>query len=1055
VTPRERMLNRVEEDLVGPMLGPEEVLSDRPSDVYITGILWPQTCAVFEDWEHDDTQEADSGVEGEGSGTGTQIGMRDQHKPHSMGFSFRTKETDRVEIEISGARYHLTDSRGDDSEEAHVGAAIPRQFERWTRREFSVNQTIFLAEGHQSIDAGEQIHLHCWTRASHGQEGVTEVTLVATNRLEAVEGAETDRILSEGATVFQASMTAILEQGAFMPRPLASEAFDEDGAINRLIYRRRRSYATGHTSSASWSPLEEPKEIRVSWLPSVLVPSVDPNGSAVFGEVAEQIGKETADLLSAGNLSKCSPEELRKSLGLISETYKKWLGTMEEKDEIISLDEGMEAVLQENISRANEILSRINRGIDVVCDDPEMHRAFLLSMRSMSMQRSWGSEGSDLVWRPFQLAFQLMSIPSFCNPSSDNEIDSVSREAMDLLWFPTGGGKTEAYLGLISFVLFLNRIRGNTVLGRRTLVLMRYTLRTLTSQQFERASRLVMSMNEVSSNESWDRFEIGLWVGMSGSPNSVESSREENNEKAEVLTECPACSENLDWDPAWSSVDPRPPPDADYPWFVKCGNDHCPHSGDTLPIHVIDETLYEAVPDIVIGTIDKFAQITRKADTNPIVTGLELIIQDELHLVSGPLGSIDGIYEAGLDIISSSEGRRPKVIGSTATIRQAGDQVMGLYDRPLSLFPPQVRDWDDSCFARIDEDIPGRLYVGLTSCGKSPKFTQQALYASLIQGKQDLTGQFSTKELDPFHTILAYFNSRREVGGALTLVQDDTIRSIYQISEKRGTVPRGDLEIEEITARLSSEEIPEKISRLNRGYDSGDAVDIALSTNMISVGVDIPRLGLMVVNGQPKSMSEYIQATSRVGRNDVPGLVFTLYNDGKPRDRAHFEGHLSWLLAPYREVEANSVTPWSSRSRDKALRAVIVAIGRHRVSGMLQSPALGSDQQRDLEELSVELLNRVRRIDPDESRSTAREIQDFIEMWSARWIATAGRLQYWNEYNLATSLLMSWETKVTNDAIGGAQLPPEPAPNSMRSVEPEVRFTAIPALRTIVGGNDD
>ena len=232
-------------------------------------------------------------------------------------------------------------------------------------------------------------------------------------------------------------------------------------------------------------------------------------------------------------------------------------------------------------------------------------------------------------------------------------------------------------------------------------------------------------------------------------------------------------------------------------------------------------------------------------------------------------------------------------------------------------------------------------------------------------------------------------------------------------------------------------------------------MDIALSTNMISVGVDIPRLGLMVVNGQPKSMSEYIQATSRVGRNDVPGLVFTLYNDGKPRDRAHFESHLSWLLAPYREVEANSVTPWSSRSRDKALRAVIVAIGRHRVSGMIQRPALGPDQQTSLEELSVELLNRVRRIDPDESRSTAREIQDFIEMWSARWVSTAGRLQYWNEYKLATSLLMSWETKVTNDAIGGAQLPPEPAPNSMRSVEPEVRFTAIPALRTIAGGNDD
>jgi hypothetical protein len=378
-----------------------------------------------------------------------------------------------------------------------------------------------------------------------------------------------------------------------------------------------------------------------------------------------------------------------------------------------------------------------------------------------------------------------------------------------------------------------------------------------------------------------------------------------------------------------------------------------------------------------------------------------------------------------------------KVIGSTATIKMADRQVKDLFDRRLFQFPPPGIDADNSCFAVRDNSKPGRLYLGITTAGRSAKFTLQAACASLLQsaGSPDVGETLR----DSYWTLVTYFNSLRELGGAHVLMLDDVPKSISEYAARRGENPRSLLEPAELTSRLSQAEIPEVLRRLKEKQQDGLAEDALLCTNMISVGVDVPRLALMVVNGQPKSIAEYIQATSRVGRDLAPGLVLTTLNNNKPRDRSRFETFTNWHQTLYRDVEPTSVTPFAARALDKALRAVVVSLVRHQLPSMSKSPVLLSAVRSDVERLAGVLVERAAEIDPSERDEVRRRISVMLDEWEKR-----ESLQfYWNERRPQVTLMMSAERLAALRAAHKPESSVWPAPNSMRDVEPETPFRLL------------
>ena len=412
------------------------------------------------------------------------------------------------------------------------------------------------------------------------------------------------------------------------------------------------------------------------------------------------------------------------------------------------------------------------------------------------------------------------------------------------------------------------------------------------------------------------------------------------------------------------------------------------------------------------------------------------------------------IYEVAVDELCSSRlpngiKFRPKVIGSTATIRAATEQIRQLFNRDTSLFPPPAIDSNNSCFAKVDHNRPGRKYVGITTAGRSPKFSLQAVYASALQSASALPANPNPGS-DPYWTLVGYFNSLRELGGALVMTRDDVPASIIDYAKRHGENPRDITSVDELTSRKTSREIPEVLDRLARGRSVDASYDVILATNMLSVGVDIPRLGIMVVNGQPKQVAEYIQSTSRVGR-EHPGLVLCVYNNGRARDRSFYETFASWHSSLYRDVEATSVTPFAPRAADKALHAILVILVRHLINGMATSPNLTPTKRASIEkEVLPLILDRVKATDDGESEEIRCQLRRLLDEWENRcasWRADRDiRPEYWKETKPIESLLVSAEAFARDVAAGMPGIEAWPTPNSMRDVEPGSPFKLVNRL---------
>ena len=693
---------------------------------------------------------------------------------------------------------------------------------------------------------------------------------------------------------------------------------------------------------------------------------------------AVDFGMETLGGLDDGSAAKAHLEPL-------VEQYRDWIAG--QRQDAAAFEGRRREVADELVLKASSAADRIQAGIDLLAD-PDVLDAFRIANRAMAAaaRRRRALEDKEApqdvaapAWRPFQLAYVLMNLRGIAEPTHPE------RDVVDLLFFPTGGGKTEAYFGLSAFTLVLRRLRHPGAESRGLSVLMRYTLRLLTLDQLGRAAALICAL-ELERERAPERlgewpFEIALWVGRAATPNYMGRKGDTGDKSARVKTlryardssrepplpieQCPWCGKPFRKQSFRLHPNTNEPTDL----LVYCVNRRCDFSRKRhLPIVAVDEPIYQRRPAFMIATADKFAALPWTGETARFFHGgdpdhprpPDLIIQDELHLISGPLGTMAGLYETAIDRLCTrrvgDENVRPKVIASTATVRMAQKQIQALFDRrQVAVFPAPGLDRRNSFFAREASKSPDdvRLYVGVAAQGRGPRVVFLRSMITLMAAAQaawEAAAGAGTdpNPADPYMTAVAYFNALRELGSARRIVEDEIGARLVSYAERKrlgetaGLFANRQIAFEpvELTSRVTTANVADAKRRLALDFTTDQRIDVALATNMISVGLDVSRLGLMLVAGQPKTTSEYIQATSRVGRDPArPGLVVTLLNVHKPRDRSHYERFPAFHESFYRNVEATSVTPFSSRALDRGLPAVAVALARLGIPGLTPNPA--------------------------------------------------------------------------------------------------------------------
>lgn len=858
---------------------------------------------------------------------------------------------------------------------------------------------------------------------------------------------------------------------------------DEEEESLALVYRSAQTFAVGHGCAADWT---EPDAERARTVSAEALPVFEaPNISADIWVDDERLEVSMAALagLKPGDDGSASVEQL---LTL----YASWIEGERKK---VRDETGRElmaprytAAADRHLGLCDDAVDRIRDGLSFLDEDEDAALAFKLANHAVLLQQlrvrreprrleynqstrqvqlSEPPDKPDPLnpppgrgsWRPFQIAFLLSCVRSVAT-------DDTEREAVELIWFPTGGGKTEAYLALTAYSLFYRRLKNPDDSGVD--VLMRYTLRLLTAQQFQRASALICAMEHLRrQNEDMlghkHEFSIGLWLGGSVSPNRREDARvalqalkRGEPENKFVIMRCPWCGAQMG--PFKYTPRGRRPAtevagytESDGTVVFKCPDAACDFS-DRLPFYVIDDDIYDDRPSLVIGTVDKFAQLAWEprarslfgiaADGSRSSSAPNLIIQDELHLISGPLGSMVGIFEAAVGALcSAAGGRSPKIVSSTATIRRYEQQVRDLYARDrVHLFPPRGIDAADSFFAHYARDgangpiLPGRKYVGIHASGLGSVQTAQVrTFSALLQAP----ATFPPEERDPWWTLMVFFNSLRELGTSLSLLQSDIPDYLWAL-QKRFALSSAEARrlrtFLELTGRLRNDEVPKAMEDLEVETTSrgATAVDVCLASNIIEVGIDIDRLSLMCVVGQPKTTSQYIQVTGRVGRKwwERPALVATIYSPSKPRDRSHFEKFRSYHERLYAQVEPTSVTPFAPPVVDRALHAVIAAYVRQAgTAAEAQSPHPFPDER--VQEIRSVLEGRVEFVDSEEQQRFAEVFERRVTEW-ARWQRTDWRrqgrdgdiplLRQAGAYASAEESQLSWAT-----------------PNSLRDVDAE------------------
>lgn len=970
----------------------ETLVNIEPLNTYVTGILYPKKASELSLYESDESEynsNDDIYIEDVVCGDESVIGAN-KYKPSSMGLSVVIPaglQELTVKFSFGTYRYEAKPVEKTESEKDKGKEFTDRLYHR-TQHEFQFQVNVpeglksFVKE--RSVDVSDNstitFELHTTVRKIF-QDGSKLITVSAVNQTKD----NSNLLVRNECPMFQCNLVV---ESSMPLLPVYTNSFinqDIEAKIRTLLYSTVKNYAYGHGCSVSYDETDEGVFlVKSAFIPTEKVLQMLP------GEIKEK------DILSLKYWLQADRTEVCKKLYSFIAEYEEWKN--QKKDDVDASSPFIDAY-EELIRRIELCIQRLKNGVVVLLQNEDAWESFKLMNEAMLLQRvnTKHTREEEVFWYPFQLAYILQVIPDIVNPYSEH------RNITDLLWFPTGGGKTEAYLGVAAFTIFFRRI-SDALDDDGVAVIMRYTLRLLTIQQFERAAALICACEylRLKYDIPGDEVSIGLWIGSGMTPNTIDKATEvldqlkEDKDKKIAegnpvqITRCPWCGNEIDV--VGYSIHNRH-------MNIRCAdNEECPFH-QHLPIYVVDEDIYYWRPTLLLSTIDKFARIAWVEEAkNLFDTGKNppsLIIQDELHLISGSLGSLAGLYEIAVDFLCRKDGIAPKVIASTATVKNADEQIKNIYGQKMAQFPPNGITYEDTFFSHLasKDERPARTYIGVCENGGSITDLLIRIYAVLSLMKTRLMKEDADPAvIDQYYTIVGYFNAIRDLGSTSNMLQDRMythIRTLINykfqsICDELGITQKDIPKLinEELTSRKSAKEIKDTLENLEIKYNEHGCYSYILASNMLSVGIDINRLGLMTVYDQPKSNSEYIQATSRVGRQN-PGLVVVMYNPMRSRDKSHYEQFGFYHKSFYQYVEATSVTPFSPKAMEKALHCIFVAmvrLGIPELSGNNCAAWFSSDNPK-VKEIIRFITDRIRNIHPQSYKLANELLEDITERW--------------------------------------------------------------------------
>lgn len=1076
----------------------EEVFTEGiPSKKYATGLLYPKRKFSTVEGEIETEAEEEEALavfagNKEDNGPIEEVAEEtyknasvDQYRKSTMGMTFAVpSEVSAVEIVFSCGKYEERDNK--------INSASTNKW--WYRKSLYSKvlvdisgksivekNKLLLNEQNGDIVPNSEVSVYTVVRPVFITNEERDIKIVSIT----IENINNESNNDE-SILFQCKLEASINNNEFLPYPTASEMntyISEEDRKFEMLYGKENTYAFGHDCAVHWDyHSEKISEISTTFLPEYEIKTMTPDiiidGKKLTIHHAEIIKSKTID-------------EIHSIFDPFINGYKNWFENLKTQD----VPTYYKKAKDENILHIEKSIKKMEKGLELL-KNKEVFDSFKLANLSMLMQMNMGkdireisikdsnvlfhknydnpfyklnydtfsslyesvgkkfnkSKEKDFMksskWRGFQIAFLLQSLESIVNPESED------RETVDVIWFPTGGGKTEAYLAVSAFSMIYRRLKNPNDYGVD--IMMRYTLRMLTADQFQRASRLIVSLEYLRSHFSKElgenEFSVGLWVGGNTTPNNSIAAKKQytsliNNKSEEefLVNSCPFCGAEV-------KVINKKYLGIRFEDGLKiyCPDKNC-HFHNHLPIYIVDEDIYKNLPTYVVGTVDKFVQLTWKPEARSIF-GLDesgkriispptIIIQDELHLISGSLGTLAGMYEVLIEYLATdlrkNKSIKPKIIAATATTKAYGNQIKALFGREKSLlFPPSGLDINDNFYSTIlvdenDDPMPGRKYVGVYTTTQGLLQTQVQIFSSLLIA----SNEFPEEERDPYWTILSFYNRINDIGKALTLTQQDIPNTMEHFYRKRNSLKRrnySNLNVKELTSRMHSSSLSREITELKTSYGTRDNInDITLASNIIEVGIDIDRLSLMTIVGQPKTTSQYIQVSGRVGRRvtERPGLVVVMYDNNNSNDKSHYEHFIEYHQKLYAQVEESSITPFSQFALRRGLPAVIIGFIRQafelKTLGRSPEGMLIEEELEDIMKFVKSIQAKISLVDPGSLKYFKSEVESLINM------LIQNNFDRWehNKHSEGLIIRMSQENSNENNVLAII--------NSMRSVESE------------------